>query len=300
MSRFPPKTPTDGTPTALVDAGPRELAARALAEDVGRGDLTTQLVIDPSLRGRAEVHARQTLVVAGTAVAAAVFTAADPRLRVDVAAPDGSRVERGAPVLRVTGTCAPILTAERTALNFLQRLCGIASLAAEARARVEGTGVQLLDTRKTTPGLRRLEKEAVRAGGVSSYRMGLDDGILIKDNHVAGHGSPAEAVCRARAGSGGSRPVAVEIDHLDDLEEVIAAGASIVLLDNFSVKEVAEAVRCARGRVVLEASGGITLESLRGFAETGVDRISLGFLTHSAPAADLSLELEVVEPGRAS
>ena len=295
MSATSPKTPTETRPSPPLDPDLRDLVARAVAEDVGGGDLTTQLVVDGGCHGVAVVRAREDLVVSGTAVAAAVFHTVDPGVEVDILASDGTNVAKGTTVLRVSGSCASILTAERTALNFLQHLCGIASLAASAQAVVAGTGVCLLDTRKTLPGLRRLEKAAVVAGGVSPHRGGLDDGILIKDNHVACCQSPADAVRRAHAGRETSWPIIIEIDTIDDLEDVIAAGANIVLLDNFSVDEVRAAARQAQQRVVLEASGGITLTSLRAFAEAGVDRISLGFLTHSVPAANLALDLEVME-----
>ena len=195
-------------------------------------------------------------------------------------------------VARIAGPAAALLAAERTALNFLQRLSGIATLTAQAVAAVAGTACRITDTRKTSPGLRLLEKRAVRAGGGLPHRLGLDDGILIKDNHLVLAGPPAAAVRRARAAAPGGMRIEVEIDRLDDLEAVIEAGAEIVLLDNMTVTEVGEAVRRAAGRVVLEASGGIDLEDLAAYAATGVDRIALGCLTHSAPALDLGFDLE--------
>jgi len=269
-----------------------DLAARALAEDVGGGDATTAAVIPSDLMGRAVIRASEPLVVAGLAAAEAVFHCLDPELDFTPVVGDGSPVATGDEIATIKGSCAAILTAERTALNFLQRLSGIATGAARAVKEVAGLPVTLLDTRKTTPGLRLLEKAATRAGGVANHRNGLDDGILIKDNHVACAGTPAAAVRRARATAPTDLQVEVEIDRLDDLEGVVSAGADIVLLDNFSCEEVAEAVRRAGGRVLLEASGGINLDNLRSYAATGVQRISLGFLTHSAQAVDLTMELE--------
>lgn len=300
MSPSPRMAAETGSVPAPLDPALRDLAERCLSEDVGRGDVTTRLTIDPGRRGKGTIRAGQDLVVSGTRVAAAVFAAADPRMAVAILATAGSRLEKGRPLMRVSGSCASILTAERTALNFLQHLCGIATQAAAAQALVRGTGVRLLDTRKTTPGLRRLEKEAVRAGGVFNHRNGLDDGILIKDNHLACSGSPAEAIRRAREHRPALLQIEIEIDRLEDLEPVIEAQPDAVLLDNFSVAEVAEAVRLVRGRVFLETSGRITLDSIRAYAETGVDAISLGFLTHSASAADLSLDLEVRRDAGAS
>jgi nicotinate-nucleotide pyrophosphorylase (carboxylating) len=275
-------------PSGLVS----ELAARALAEDVGGGDATTAAVIPSGLTGRAVILAGEPLVVAGLAAAEAVFHCLDPELLVSPVVGDGSRVAAGDAIVTIRGNCAAILTAERTALNFLQRLSGIATRAARAAEVVADLPVTLLDTRKTTPGLRLLEKAAIRAGGVANHRNGLDDGILIKDNHVACAGTPVEACRRARAAARGGLQVEVEIDRIDDLEGVVEAGADIVLLDNFSCEEVAQAVRRAGSRVLLEASGGINLDNLRSYAATGVQRISLGFLTHSSPAVDLSMELE--------
>ncbi|MFQ5700456.1 MAG: carboxylating nicotinate-nucleotide diphosphorylase [Acidobacteriota bacterium] len=291
MSPSRSKTPTEPTGTARISAADARCASAALAEDVGAGDLTTAIVIEPDVLGRARVETRQDIVLAGTGVARATFQAVDPRVSCEILAADGAHLSSGSSILRVTGPCRAILTAERTALNFLQRLSGIATLASRAAACVAGTGVTLLDTRKTTPGLRRLEKAAVRAGGVCNHRNGLDDAVLIKDNHLACCESAASAVVKARMKAPGGIPIEVEIDSLDDLEAVIGAGADIVLLDNFTPAALRLAVQATRGRVLLEASGGITLERLAEYASTGVDRISLGFLTHSAPAVDLSLVL---------
>jgi nicotinate-nucleotide pyrophosphorylase (carboxylating) len=278
-------------PSALPPGYVAAVAARALDEDLGRGDATTSAVVPADLLGRAVIRAREPLVVAGIVVAAAVFRRADTELSFTAHSPDGSPAEAGDIIAVVEGRCAGMLAGERTALNFLQRLSGVATLAARASALVRDLSVILLDTRKTTPGLRLLEKEAARLGGIQNHRGGLDDGILIKDNHVACCTGPAEAVRRARARASGLLRIEVEIDRPGDLESVVEAGADVVLLDNFSCDEVAAAVRSSGDRVVLEASGGITLDNLRAFAATGVHRISLGFVTHSAPAVDLSLEL---------
>ncbi len=272
----------------------RDTVRRALAEDLGRGDATTAAVLAPGQTGRARLVARGDLVLAGGPVLEEVFRQVDESLAVRLLHPDGARLEAGNTVAWIEGRCAAILQGERTALNFLQRLCGIATLPARAVAAAAGTRAQVMDTRKTTPGLRWLEKEAVRAGGGRSHRHGLDDGILIKDNHIAcAGGSPAEAVRRARSAGPPLLRVEVEIERLADLEPVLAAGADVVLLDNLPPAQVSEAVGQAAGRAVLEASGGITLETIPAYAATGVDRISLGFLTHSAPAADLSLEMDL-------
>jgi nicotinate-nucleotide pyrophosphorylase (carboxylating) len=276
-----------------------DLAARALAEDLGGGDVTSRAVIPTGLAGRGIIRAGEPLVLAGTAIAAAVLERADPALRVTFAHADGARLPGGEIVAEIEGNCRSILAAERTALNFLQHLSGIATLAARAVAAIRGSGATLLDTRKTTPGLRLLEKAAARAGGMQSHRSGLDDGVLIKDNHVALCGSAAEAVSRARAAWPRPRTVEVELDTLDELDAVIEAGADIVLLDNLPPEQLSRAVRLADDRVVLEASGGITLDSLPAYAASGVHRISVGFVTHSAPAVGLSLELGPGDADRA-
>jgi nicotinate-nucleotide pyrophosphorylase (carboxylating) len=268
--------------------------ARALAEDLGRGDVTTAAVVPGDLPGWGRIRAGQPLVLAGGSVVAEVFRQLDPSLEVRRLHHDGAHLPAGAEVARISGRCAAILAGERTALNFLQRLSGIATRTAQAVAATAGTRAVVMDTRKTTPGLRLLEKAAARAGGATSHRGGLDDGILIKDNHVACcGGSPAEAVRRALASGPPLLRIEVEIDRLQDLEGVLAAGADVVMLDNFSPEQVAEAVRRTGARAILEASGGISLDSIGAYAATGVQRISLGFITHSAPAADLGLELEV-------
>jgi nicotinate-nucleotide pyrophosphorylase (carboxylating) len=267
-----------------------EAVARALAEDVGTGDVTTEATVDSGARARALITQKAPGVVFGLDVTEAAFAALDPDVVTERLAPEGEWRD-GGPVLRLEGRARALLTAERTALNFLQRLSGVATMAARYVREVEGTGARILDTRKTTPGLRALEKAAVAAGGARNHRAGLYDAILIKENHIAAAGGIAEAVGRARAAAPGL-PLEVETRTLAEVEEALEAGAPWILLDNMSVAELREAVRHVAGRAELEASGGITLETLRDAAATGVDFISVGALTHSAPALDFSLILE--------
>jgi nicotinate-nucleotide pyrophosphorylase (carboxylating) len=267
-----------------------ELVARALAEDVGAGDVTTAATVPATARARATVSQKAPGVIYGLEVASEVFRAVDDALTVAAACDEGVWRESGL-VLRVEGAAASILTAERTALNFLGRLSGVATLTARCVRAVEGTGVRILDTRKTTPGLRALEKQAVRAGGGANHRAGLYDAILIKENHAALAGGVGEAVRAARAAAPGL-PLEVECRDLAEVDEALRARAPRILLDNMSVAELREAVRHVAGRAELEASGRMTLEALREVADTGLDFISVGALTHSAPALDLSLLLE--------
>jgi nicotinate-nucleotide pyrophosphorylase (carboxylating) len=266
-----------------------ELTATAvhgwLAEDVGSGDATTAAVIDEHAVCEARILVKEPGVIAGLGVAGAVFEALGARIEPLVA--DGDRVEPG-PVARVEGPARAVLTGERLALNLLGRLSGIATLARRYVDAVEGTGAVILDTRKTTPGLRELEKEAVRCGGATNHRFGLDDGVLIKDNHLRLAASIGDAVKRARSTG---LPVEVECDTLDQVGEALAAGADRILLDNMSLDELRAAVSLAAGRTGLEASGGVSLETVRAIAETGVDFVSVGALTHSARALDVSLEV---------
>lgn len=266
------------------------VVATALEEDLGDGiDVTTAAVVDGNLSGEARIVARVAGVLAGTEAAALVFELVDPTCSYAAVSDDGARLEPGAQVARVTGPLAAILTGERTALNFLQRLSGIATLTRRyADALAPFPKVMLLDTRKTTPGLRSLERAAVRAGGGRNHRDGLWDAILIKDNHVAAAGGVAAAVQSARRAG---MPVEVEVDSLEQLGEALQAGAETVLLDNMSAAEMRRAVEITAGRAKLEASGGMTLEGAVAAAKAGVDRISVGALTHSAPALDLSLEV---------
>ncbi len=256
-----------------------------LAEDVGTGDATSAAVIDEDALCEARIVVKATAVVCGLDVAAAVFDELGARLEPLVA--DGDRVEPG-PVARVDGPARAVLTGERLALNLIGRLSGIATLTRRYVDAVEGTGVTILDTRKTTPGLRELEKRAVRAGGGTNHRLGLFDGVLIKDNHLRLAPSIAEAVARARTTG---LPVEVECDTLGQVGEAIEAGADRILLDNMSPDELRGAVTLVDGRAGTEASGGVTLANARAIAETGVDFISVGALTHSAPALDVSLEV---------
>jgi nicotinate-nucleotide pyrophosphorylase (carboxylating) len=265
------------------------LAYAALAEDVGEGDVTTDATIDADTSGEAELVLKEPGVVCGLDVAAAVFHALDAELRFERLVEDGTLVGSATAVARVSGPLRAILTGERTALNFLGRLSGIATLTRRYVDAVAGTGVAILDTRKTTPGLRVLEKHAVAVGGGRNHRLGLDDGVLVKDNHLRAAGSIGDAVERLRAAT--HLPVQVECDTLEQVSEALAAGADAILLDNMRVDELREAVTFARGRARLEASGGVTLENVRAVAETGVDEISVGALTHSARSLDVSLEL---------
>jgi len=255
-----------------------ELIDRALAEDVGDGDLTTRILVPLDLRATARIVQKEPGVIAGLDVAAAVFARFDVRLEPDDHA-----------VARLEGPAAGILTAERTALNFLGRLSGIATLTARYVGAIEGTGARILDTRKTTPGLRELEKAAVVAGGGTNHRMGLHDAVMIKENHAAAAGGLAAATRRAVAEAPEGVEVCVECETPEDVDIALDAGARRLLLDNMPPAELVECVARSGGRATLEASGGITLDNVREVAETGVDFISIGALTHSAPALDLSL-----------
>lgn len=267
----------------------------ALIEDLGRaGDVTTDALIPPETRARAELNVREPGVLAGLDVARLAFALVDPDLRIDQLKHDGERAEPGETALVVTGSARSILTAERVALNFAGRLSGVATLTRRFADAVAHTRATVAATRKTTPLLRALEKHAVRAGGGGAHRYGLDDAILIKDNHLAACGSIAEALARARAYAGHMMKVEIEVDRLDQLDEALAAGADAILLDNFDLEALREAVRRNErypgGRATLEASGGVTLASAPAIAETGVDLLSSGALTHSAAVLDLGLD----------
>lgn len=269
--------------TAAVDA--------ALAEDIGDGDITTQAIVTDVRRMRLVMVTRQPIVVAGLPVAVETFKRLDRESDVKIEAFDGSRLDPGAVIARIEGLAAPLLSAERTALNFVQTLSGIATLTRKFVDRIAGTGAVLLDTRKTLPGLRSLSKYATAVGGATNHRMRLDDGVLIKDNHIAVAGSVAEAIRRAKAK--GLKNVQIECDTLDQVRQSLAAGADRLLLDNMPTEMLREAVAIAGGRVPLEASGGVTLETIRDIAETGVDFISVGAITMSAPAVDIGLDLAI-------
>jgi len=270
----------------------RELAGTFLNEDIGHGDVTTEAVIDPDARGAARIEAREPFVVAGLDIARACFELLDQSIAWTPVAPDGTRVDTGDVLVRIEGSLGPILTAERTALNLLQRLSAVATLTSRFVAEIAGTRAQIIDTRKTTPGMRILEKAAVRVGGGGNHRFGLDDGILIKDNHVRAAGGVAEAVKRARNAAPHGLVVEIEVTTLDELAEALDAGAQAILLDNMDPTTVRQAVERVDSSAVVEASGGIDLDNVRAYAETGVDLISIGALTHSAGSVDISLEVE--------
>jgi nicotinate-nucleotide pyrophosphorylase (carboxylating) len=295
-----------------------EIIDRALAEDLSKGDVTTEALIPGDQRGAGFIVAKKEGILAGTGAATQVFHRVDPELKVEILLEDGARVKPGSKVARVSGSIASILKAERVALNFLQRLSGIASETNRYVEAVKGLPVRIMDTRKTTPGLRSLEKHAVKTGGGENHRMSLGDGILIKDNHLAvlhSHGlNTKEIVAKARQNApltlrgfltpslrgakrrsnlqAGQAQLEVEVGTVSEALEAMEAGADIVMLDNMGLEDMRKAVRSIRGRAWIEASGGITLDNVRAVAETGVDFISIGALTHSARALDISLELE--------
>ncbi|MEX0850773.1 MAG: carboxylating nicotinate-nucleotide diphosphorylase [Gaiellaceae bacterium] len=273
----------------LLDRALERVVQAALAEDVGEGDVTTEATVDADAIGSAQLLVKEPGVVCGLAAAEAVFRALDPDLRFEAMVEEGTVVEHSAAVARVDGPERAILTGERTALNFLGRLSGIATLTRRYVDAVAGTGVAIIDTRKTTPGLRLLEKHAVACGGGQNHRFGLDDGVLVKDNHLRADSSVRVAVERLRAAT--DLPIEVECDTLAQVSEALAAAVDAILLDNMTPGELRAAVALAKGRARLEASGGITLENVRAVAETGVDEISIGALTHSARSLDVSLEL---------
>jgi nicotinate-nucleotide pyrophosphorylase (carboxylating) len=291
--------------TGFVPQAPDEavltLIRMALAEDVASGDRTTRWTVPDAARGRARIVAKAPLVVAGMRACRQVFTMVDPELSVTVEVGDGESAAPGDVVLRVEGALASILTAERTALNVLQRLSGVATLTRAFADAVQGTGTRVVDTRKTTPGWRLLEKEAVRAGGGHNHRMGLWDMVLIKENHVAAAGGIEAAVRAVRERNQEGLAVEVEVNDLDEFDEALGLGVDRILLDNMSLDDMREAVRrvgnCGEPRPELEASGNVTLDRIGEIAATGVDLVSVGALTHSAPAVDLSLLVEAVEGG---
>lgn len=274
-----------------LQAETEAVVAAALAEDLGDGDLTSLATVPEAATGRALITQKQPGVLYGLDAAELVFRSLDPEVAVERLAPEGQWRE-GGPVLGAAGNARALLSAERTALNLLGRLSGVATLAARYAKAVEGTGAQVIDTRKTTPGLRRLEKAAVRAGGAGNHRVGLWDEILIKDNHVAAAGGVGAAVEAAR-GMYPDVPLEVECFSVGDIDEALAAGATRLLLDNMDVEQLRGAVAHVDGRAVLEASGGVNLETVRAVAQTGVQFVSVGAMTHSAPVLDLSMALEV-------
>lgn len=264
----------------------------ALQEDLGPGDLTTAAVVPPATRGRAVVFAREPFVLSGAETFRRVFELLDPAVTVEAFFQDGAQIQPEIPVFRVTGAASTLLTGERTALNFLQRLCGIATVTRQLVEALAGLPCRLLDTRKTTPLWRTLEKQAVRDGGGGNHRFGLFDGVLIKDNHIVAAGGIREAIERARRQIPHTLKIEVEVDRLEQFEVALQAGAEVILLDNFSLEMLREAVRRNAGRALLEASGGVGPATVRAIAATGVDLISCGALTHSARAIDLTMEME--------
>jgi nicotinate-nucleotide pyrophosphorylase (carboxylating) len=278
----------------------QEIVDRALAEDHAWSDVTTQALIPSDLQAKASIVAKASGVLAGTDVARTVFNKVDPSLRFDLLIPEGSQVKPGDGIAVVAGRGASILRGERVALNFLQRLSGIASETRRYVEAVKGCDARILDTRKTTPGLRILEKYAVRVGGGYNHRGHLGDGILVKDNHLAVLRSQGlglrDTIARARENASHTLKVEVEVGTVDEALEAVEAGADIVMLDNMSVEEMSRVTGLVKGRALIEASGGVTLENVRSVAETGVDSISIGALTHSVKALDISLELEDSTP----
>ncbi len=290
MARADAGTPLESL--GLSAAEVRVLVERALAEDCGQGDLTTRLTVTESARARGTFFSKQRLVVAGLPVAAMVFERLDPSCAWKALAHDGAEVTAGTALAEAGGLAAPLLAGERVALNFLQHLSGIATMACQLRRQLEGLRVQLLDTRKTLPGLRNLEKYAVRVGGGHNHRLRLDDGILIKNNHLRMAGGIRASLERARQHRPQGFQIEVEVTNLEEFEEAIRSGAEIIMLDNMTPEQVRQCVARAAGRVRLEVSGGIDAENIRAYGETGVDYISVGALTHSAPAADINFRLE--------
>jgi len=273
----------------------RELVAQALREDLLYGDATTNALFQKSFPARAEVVAKEPLVVAGVDVFQAVFSMLDPSVRLEALAAPGTSLEAGSILVRLEGDGRSILKGERTALNFLQRLCGIATLSRKFVAEVAGTQAKIVDTRKTTPGYRALEKAAVRLGGGSSHRAHLGDLILIKDNHIALVGGIRAAIQAARAACPHPMKIELEVDRLDDLEAAMAGGVEIIMLDNMALSEIKKAVSLIRAKapsVLIEVSGRVNLKSARAIAECGVDLISVGALTHSARAVDIGLDIQ--------
>jgi nicotinate-nucleotide pyrophosphorylase (carboxylating) len=275
-----------------LDDATAELVRAALREDVGAGDVTTTATVDGEARADARITQKAPGVLDGLDVAEAVFTELDPDARVERLVAEGEWRE-GGPVLSISGRARALLTGERTALNFLTHLSGVATMAARATREVQGTGAKVLDTRKTIPGLRMLEKAAVAAGGASNHRVGLYDAILIKENHIAAAGGIAQAIERARAAAPElAGTLEVEVRNPQEIEQALAAGAPRLLLDNMSESQLRAAVAQVAGRAELEASGGVSLRTLRALADTGIEWVSMGALTHSAPALDLSLIVE--------
>jgi nicotinate-nucleotide pyrophosphorylase (carboxylating) len=290
MKRSPSVPSRDFAASLELFAEP--IVRAALLEDIGRGgDLTTEAIVEPNREATAQVIARSSGIIAGVSVAVLAFRLLEERIDAAILTGDGERIEAGGVVAEIAGSARAILTAERTALNFLSHLSGIATATRALVDLVAGTRAKIADTRKTTPGLRALERYAVACGGGTNHRFGLDDGILIKDNHLALAGSIRAAVADARARAGHMVKIEIEVDTLEQLDEALAEPIDAVLLDNMKPAMLAEAVRVVDGRVLVEASGGVDESNVLEIARTGVDVISVGRLTHSAPALDVSLEM---------
>ena len=270
-----------------------DLIQLALKEDIGPGDITTDNLVAPGTRGRATIIAKQDLVIAGLQVAEKVFNTLEPKIGFEPLYTDGDRVPDGSTVVRIDGPLGALLRGERTALNFLQRLSGIATQAHSFVGEVAGTSVKLVDTRKTTPGWRVLEKYAVRMGGAHNHRMGLYDGVLIKDNHIAVSGGIANAVKKVRQQISHLVKVEVEAATFEEVKEALDTGADVIMLDNMDLNQIRKAVRMIDKKALVEVSGNVTRERLKELAQTGVDLISIGALTHSAVAVDLSMKIEL-------
>ncbi len=271
----------------------RELIQSALKEDIGSGDITTSAVLSGREVGNARVVAKEAMVVAGIGVFKEAFSFSKEEVNFTNSVEDGKFIKSGDVLTEMSGKLGDILAAERVALNFLQRMCGIATLTRKYVDKIKGTGAKILDTRKTTPGLRVLEKYAVMIGGGFNHRIGLYDGILIKDNHIDAAGGIASAVDRAKKRVPHTLKIEIEVKNLREVEEALSAGVDVIMLDNMDVEEVREAVSLIKGKVLVEASGNIKLSNVKKIAETGVDFISIGALTHSAPSSDISLKLKI-------
>ena len=271
-----------------------ELIELALKEDIGPGDITTDHLVAPDTRGKGAIVAKQDLIVAGLQVAEKVFKALEPTVVCTTTFTDGDRIRSGDTVMHIDATLGVLLKGERTALNFMQRLSGIATQVREYVATIAGTSVKLVDTRKTTPGWRVLEKYAVRVGGAHNHRMGLYDGVLIKDNHIAVCGGIAEAVKKVRQQISHLVKVEVEAATFKEVQEALDAGADIIMLDNMNLEQIRQAVRLIDKKTLVEISGGVTRQRLHDLAQTGVDLISIGALTHSAVAVDLSMRIDLI------
>ena len=269
-----------------------EFIELALKEDIGPGDITTDNLIDPELSGVGTIIAKEPIVLAGMDVAAKVFQRLDPHISFKPCYKDGDSVKSGANIVTISGDLRALLTGERTALNFLQRLSGIATLVQSYVQKLGQTPVRLVDTRKTTPGWRTLEKYAVRVGGAYNHRMGLYDGVLIKDNHIEVCGGISTAIDRIRNIVSHLVKIEVEVEDMAQVEEALAAGADVIMLDNMNIQQVTEAVKRINGKAIVEVSGGITDQNLKQLGETGVDIISVGALTHSARCVDLSMRIK--------